>query len=118
VSLNGALDYGKPQPTATRLSCDEGIEQSVTNLRGDPRTLVRYKDAIRPSSKLRLALRQLMGRQLPTLEKNFAVWRRGLHRVQQKIEERAMKQVFIALDCHWRRGKFVDDLHAFRDAGL
>jgi len=75
VSLDRALDYGKPEPTAPLLSGDEGIEQSVTNLRRYPGPLIAHEDRVRPSSELGLALRKLMRGQLSPLQNNLAIRR-------------------------------------------
>jgi hypothetical protein len=101
VSLNGTLDYRKPKPAPTRLSGDEGIEQSVTNLRRDAGPLVSDEYSIRASRKLRLSMRQLMRCELPTLEQDFSLWRRRLNGVEEKIEDRAVHEIFITFDGHW-----------------
>jgi len=108
MSLYGTLNYGKPKSTAARLSCDEGIEQSVTNLGRYPRPLVGDKHTVRPARKFRVAIRKLMRLKLASFEKNIPVRRRCLHGVQQKVEECAVHQVFVAFDCHWRCRELLD----------
>jgi hypothetical protein len=75
VSLYGTLNYGKPKSTAARLSCDEGIEQSVTNLRRYPGPLIGDKYPVRATSELRMTLGQLMRLKLATLEEHVAIGR-------------------------------------------
>src|SRR5437867_7856260 len=57
MRLCSALDYRKSKPTAPRLCCDEGIEQSVTNCRWDAGTLIDHKDGERAALELSSTLR-------------------------------------------------------------
>ena len=117
MRLDRALNYRKPQTTSPRPRCDEGIEQSVTNQRCDSGSLVDYDDSVCTCSELRLA-RQLMFLKQSTLDDHLAIGGRGLHRIQQQVENRPVQQVFIALDDHRRLRKPVDDADSIRNSRL
>ena len=75
VSLYGTLDYGKAKSATARLSCDEGIEQSVTNLGRNPWPLVSDKYPVGTARELRMTVGQLVRLKLATLEKHVAIGR-------------------------------------------
>ena len=73
MCLNGSLNYGKSKSASARLSGDEGIEQSVTNLRRDTRPLIGYEHAVRSIGEFRMTARKLMTLKLPALQQHIAV---------------------------------------------
>ena len=118
MRLNRALDNRKPQTTSPRPRCDEGIEQSVTNQRRDPRALVDNHDSIRPTGELGLIRGKLVLLKEPALDHNLPVWGRRLHGIEEEVEDRPVQQVFVALDQHRRGRKLVDDPNAVRNSRL
>ena len=109
MSLYCAMYDRESETASTGSGSDERLEESLPNVSGYALPLVAHLQHHRAARKTRCLRRELVRSKLRCLEPYLATWRRCLHRVEEEIEDRTMKQVIIANDDQRCRRKQLAD---------